>query len=133
MFYQAWVAQGAAHTDVFLSVFKQRINDILMQNLSERLEGSSREISQFQFQPYLENINVYIYMNAVCKLHMSSHRLATESGRWARSARIPIEERKCVYCDLLEDKFHFVLECKCYTELRNKYIPRYFFRRPFHV
>ena len=68
-------------------------------------------------------------MKSVCKLRMSSHRLAIESGRWARPVRIPIEERKCVCCDLLEE-FHFVLECKCYTELRNKYIPRYFFRRP---
>ena len=69
-------------------------------------------------------------MKSVCKLLMSSHRLAIESGRWAWPARIPIEERKCAYCDLLEDEFHFVLECKCYTELRYKYIPRYFFRRP---
>ena len=134
-FNEVWVAQGVANTDIFLSVFKQRINDTFMQNWHERLEGSSRanfykSISNFQFQPYLENINVCKYMKSVCKLRMSSHRLAIESGRWARPARIPIEERKCVYCDLLEDEFHFVLECKCYTELRNKYIPRYFFRRP---
>ena len=132
---EVWLAQGVANTDVFLSVFKQRINDIFVQNWHERLEGSSRanfykSISHFQFQPYLENINVCKYMKSVCKLRMSSHRLAIESGRWARPVRIPIEERKCVYCDLLEDEFHFVLECKCYTELRNKYIPRYFFRRP---
>ena len=134
-FNEVWLAQGVANTDVFLSVFKQRINDIFVQNWHERLEGSSRanfykSISHFQFQPYLENINVCKYMKSVCKLRMSSHRLAIESGRWARPVRIPIEERKCVYCDLLEDEFHFVLECKCYTELRNKYIPRYFFRRP---
>ena len=134
-FNEVWLAQGVANTDVFLSVFKQRINDIFVQNWHERLEGSSRanfykSISHFQFQPYLENINVCKYMKSVSKLRMSSHRLAIESGRWARPVRIPIEERKCVYCDLLEDEFHFVLECKCYTELRNKYIPRYFFRRP---
>ena len=130
-FNEVWLAQGVVNTDVFISVFIQRINDIFVQNWHERLGGSSRanfykSISHFQFQPYLENINVCKYMKSVCKLRMSSHRLAIESGRWVRPVRIPIEERKCVYCDLLEDEFHFVLECKCYTELRNRYIPRYF-------
>ena len=74
-FKEVWVSQGVANTNVFLSVFKQRINDIFVQNWRERLEGSSRanfykSISQFKFQPYLENINVYRYMKVVCKLRV---------------------------------------------------------------
>ena len=134
-FYEVWLAQGVANSNAFLSVFKQRINDIFMQNWRERLEESSRanffkNITHFKLQPYLENINVCKYMQAVSKLRMSSHRLAIESGRWTRPARIPVDERKCTLCEVLEDEYHFVLECSIYTELRNKYIPKYFWRRP---
>ena len=61
---------------------------------------------------------------------MSSHRLAVESGRWARPARISIHEQKCTNCKVLEDEYHFVIEYNRYTELREKYIPRYYWRRP---
>ena len=118
----------------FLAVFKQRLNDTFMQNWRERLEGSSRanfynSITQFQLQPYLENINVFKYMQAFSKLRMSSHRLAIESGRWVRPTRIPIDERKCSLCQVLEDEYHFVLECNVYAELRYKYIPKHYWKR----
>ena len=53
---------------------------------------------------------------------MSSHRLSIESGRWARPTSIP--------CNVLEDEFHFVIECKIFIELRTKYIPKYYWKRP---
>ena len=134
-FYEVWLAQGVANIAFFLSVFKQRLNDTFMQNWRERLEGSSRanfynSITQFQLQPYLENINVFKYMQAFSKLRMSSHRLAIESGRWVRPTRIPIDERKCSLCQVLEDEYHFVLECNVYAELRYKYIPKHYWKRP---
>ena len=61
---------------------------------------------------------------------MSSHRLAIELGRWVRPTRIPIDERKCSLCQVLEDEYHFVLECNVYAELRYKYIPKYYWKRP---
>ena len=69
-------------------------------------------------------------MQALSKLRMSSHRLAIESGRWARPTSTPINERKCVHCNVLEDEFHFVIECKLFIELRTKYIPKYYWKRP---
>ena len=36
--------------------------------------------------------------------------------------RIPIDERKCLTCNKLEDEFHFLLECSVYNDLRNQYI-----------
>ena len=37
------MAQGISDNDVFLSVFKQRVNDIFTPNGRERLEGSTRD------------------------------------------------------------------------------------------
>ena len=95
---------------------KQRLSDTFMQNWHDRINNSSRAIfyktvMQFQFQPYLEKINVCKCIQALSKLRVSSHRLAIESGRWARPTRIPIDERKCVNYNILEDEFHFVIEC----------------------
>ena len=49
------------------------------------------------------------------KLRTSSHRLEIKVGRWARPNRIPIDERKCITGNKLEDEFHFLLECSLYT------------------
>ena len=61
---------------------------------------------------------------------MSSHRLNIETGRWARPTSIPLDQKKCTVCNKLEDEFHFILECTIYTELRSKYIPLYYRKRP---
>ena len=42
---------------------------------------------------------------------MSSHRLAIGSGRWTRPNRTPVNERICVECGVVEDEYHFVIEC----------------------
>ena len=130
-FREVWLAQGVGNVSAFLSVLKQRLSDTFMQNWHDRINNSSRAnfykiIMQFWFQPHQEKINVYKYIQALSKLRVSSHRLAIESGRWARPTRIPIGERKCVNCNILEDEFHFVIECNMYTDLRIKYIPKYY-------
>ena len=30
----------------------------------------------------------------------------------------------------MEDEYHFVIECQRYTDLRKKYIPKYYWQRP---
>ena len=129
-FNEAWIQQG-----VFISLFKQRLTDNFIQNWQSRLAESSRAIfyrsfATFQFQPYLDRINVSKYLQAYSKLRMSSHRLEVESGRWVRPNRVPIHERKCSFCNILEDEYHFVLQCSAYSELRKKYISKYFWNRP---
>ena len=44
------------------------------------------------------------------KLVTSSHRLKIETGRWQRPM-LPRENRICVDCVKLNDKYHFPLEC----------------------
>ena len=56
-----------------------------------------RSFATFQFQPYLDKVNVSKYLQAYRKLRMSLHRLEDESGRWVRQNRVPIHERKCFF------------------------------------
>ena len=60
---------------------------------------------------------------------MSSHRLQIEAGRRARHNSIPLNEIKCSFCQVIEDEFHFVLECQLYSDLRKNYISKYYWRR----
>ena len=134
-FYEVWLSQGVGNINIFLSQMKQRLNDTFIQNWHERLSNSTRAnfyktFASFQFQPYLSKLNVFKYIQATSRLRVSSHRLAIESGRWARPNRIPVDERKCNECGVLEDEYHFIIECKLYSDLRIKYIPKYYWKRP---
>ena len=134
-FYDVWIAQWAGDYNAFISAFKQRLSDNFIQNWHSRLESSSRasfytSVAIFQLQPYLEKINIVKFQNAVSRVRVASHRLEIEAGRWARPNRIPINDRKCRVCNVLEDEYHFVIECSLYKELRDKYIPKYYWLRP---
>ena len=49
---------------------------------------------------------------ALARLMASSHRLGVETGI------IPYEQRLCENCQKLDDKYHFLLECTKFSELR---------------
>ena len=49
------------------------------------------------------------------KLRVSSHRLSIESGRWSKPNPTLLSERNCLFCNLLEDVYHFVLEWNLYN------------------
>ena len=78
----------------------------------------------FQLQPYIEKINISKFHKVFSRLCMSSHRLEIEAGRWA------IEDRKCRTCNLIEDEYHFVIECSLFKEIRGKFNHKYYWKRP---
>ena len=90
-----------------------------------------RLYATFQLQPYLLDVNIAKYRIALSRLRVSAHRLEIEAGRWHKPVAIAYCDRKCISCDILEDEFHFVLECSLYKELRLQYIKKYYYyRRP---
>lgn len=102
---------------VFLSIFK-RLTDNFIQNWRARLEESSRAnfyktFAIFQLQSYLDKFTASKFSHAFSRLRMSSHRQDVESGRWAKPQAVCFNERKCVTCLVVEDEYHFVLECPC--------------------
>ena len=61
---------------------------------------------------------------ALSQLRKSSHILEAEAGRWPRPLWKPTAERLCLLCNALEDKFHFILDCLVYSDLRSQYIKK---------
>ena len=56
--------------------------------------------------------------------------LEIETGRWHKPVAIPHCDRKCLACNLLEDEFHFMLECQLYKDLRKQYLKKYYYTAP---
>ena len=133
-YHYVWQAQGVGNSKAFLSVLKQRLSDNFQQNWHERLSNSTRatfylNISSFNFQSYLNIVNIKKFRQALTKLRVSSHRLEIEAGRWTKPQITPRENRLCKQCNLLEDEFHFLFECTLYSNIRQQHIKPYFTRR----
>ena len=134
-FMDVWLAQGVGSIAIFINIFKQRVKDIFSQEWHARLDNSSRarfynQISSFNYQVYLDKLQVDKFRKSLCRLRLASHRLEIETGRWTKPIKTPLEDRKCKLCGILEDEYHFVFECSLYLELRKKYISKYYWKRP---
>jgi len=134
-FYEVWLAQGVGNYKLFLSKLNQRIRDTYIQETNNSFNTSHRaqlyrHLFDNKFSYYLDVVKIKKYRIALSRLRVSSHRLAVESGRWRKPENVPFDQRVCASCNVLEDEYHFVLECNIYDELRLKYIKRYFWRYP---
>ena len=130
-FNEIWYSQTVGSVKLFLNTFKQRLHDNFIQNWNSRLENSTRalfynKIKSFEFQSYLDICNILKFKVALAKLRVSSHRLEIEAGRWAKPRCTPIDERKCKLCNILEDEYHFAMECELYTDIRRQLIKTYY-------
>ena len=77
--------------------------------------------------------NIHKYRTTFTRLRVSSHRLEVECGRWEKKPlRVPFQDRKCKQYHLLEDEYHFLIECNNYNELRKAYIKPYYWKHPSH-
>lgn len=111
------------------------MRDVFTQDWHSRLENSTRArcyltLADFKYQKYLDVLNIMKYRKSLIRLRLSSHRLEVEVGRWAKPNKIPYQNRKCKICNVLEDEFHFLLECPLYADLRKRYINKFFWTRP---
>ena len=101
--------------------------------LNKRIQVGQEHILCFQtlvLNHNLDSINISKFRTALTRFRVSSHRLAVETGRWHKPQPIEINERKCLLCNSLEDEFHFIFECPLYSELRQKYIKKYYWKKP---
>ncbi len=60
-------------------------------------------------EPYLALI-IPKHRQALAKFRCSSHHLAVETGRH-RKPKLPVEERLCSDCNVLEDEIHHLINC----------------------
>ena len=77
--------------------------------------------------------NTFAYEHYLHVLHDLDYLLTLYSptGRYGINS-VPRAERYCKYCSKndLEDEYHFVMICLCFTELRKIYLRPYYWKRP---
>ena len=119
----------------YTGLFKDRIQDILLQDFNTDLEKISNNRlykhidHDFYGKDYLTAIKHNHLRIALSKLRLGSHNFMVERGRWARP---PLDHpnRICKECDELEDEMHIFFECVRYRVLRKQYLPAYLLNKP---
>jgi len=130
-----WQNQGVGNEIAFLTLLRQRLQDIFIQEWHSRLDLSSRaslyrHLSNiFCYKSYLDTISVNKFRISLTRLRIAAHRLLIETGRWVKPNPIALENRKCITCNLIEDEFHFIIVCPMYASIRH-YIPKYYTNNP---
>ena len=95
-----------------MEVFHQKAFTEISQE-SSKLRTYNLFKKEVRREPYLSSVKDRISMT---KLRLSNHELMIEKGRHLNLA---ISERKCPFCNLVEDEAHFLMSCHIYTVLRN--------------
>ena len=118
--------------DISRSNFKQASKDTLINkfksnwfrqidNIEEHpiLRQYSKFKAQFETESYITKLNNIKYIKALARFRTSSHRLRIETARHAANI-IPVEERKCEFCNCndIEDELHFLVKCHLYQQER---------------
>ena len=108
------------------SLIKQRIMDNYYQSWYAEINNSPRLSAyccfkhNFNQEKYLDIIQENKYKIALSQFRISAHHLQIERGQYEN---VPHTERKCKVCNMniIESKYHFLLVCPAYKDLRRKY------------
>ena len=74
-------------------------------------------MSDYKIADYLTTIRQRKYKIALTKLRVSAHDLNIETGRYTD---LPRNKRLCNVCNLLEDEYHFLDDCRNNHSFRNQ-------------
>ena len=126
-----WLTQSVGAETKFFNSFRLRIEHNFRQEwytgISENKKLETYKAFKSLLEPkiYLTRINSLLLRRELSKFRISNHNLMTEEGRQKGILR---ELRLCKSCDLRceEDKYHFVIICPAYENLRKKFIPNKF-------
>ena len=76
--------------------------------------------SNFELEAYLRNIQNTAHRTELTSLRVGSHRLAIELERYHKPKPLPVKERLCDLCNVVEDEYHFLCICPKYIAQRQE-------------
>ena len=99
----------------------QKCNENTMGNIrrSKKLRTYSLIKDVVKYEPYLDNIKNVEHRKMLTRLRISAHDLNIERGRYKG---LEVNERKCLYCNEIEDEKHFLFVCTGYKSERQPFI-----------
>ncbi len=72
---------------------------------------------QYFTEPYVKIVTQKKYRSAYAKFRCGVAPIKIETGRYGLN-RVPVEERLCEYCNVVEDEFHVIMQCSQYDDIR---------------
>ena len=131
-----WEAQTTFDLKSFHIEFKRRLVDNFIQNWNTDVANNRVMYlyvnfkDSFAYEHYLDALpyDLRFYMS---RLRLASHSLRVQTGRFGVN-RLERNLRLCLICNTvdIEDEYHFILVCKTLSEIRKKYIKKYYYTRP---
>ena len=86
---------------------------------------SSKAIKNFKHsystEPYVKIVTSNKYRSAYAKFRCGVAPLKIETCRYGLN-RVPVEERLCESCQVVEDKFHIMMVCPLFNDIRSQFI-----------
>ena len=84
-------------------------------------ERCSWDLQKIELEPYLLHIPQPKYRTAMARLRTSSHSLAIDVGRFHKPRPLPVTDRLCTVCDIIEEEYyHFLCVCPQYSLKRQQ-------------
>jgi hypothetical protein len=122
---EIWHKPNILHKSSIISVVSSCMQSVYndewyyrISNVQLKLRTYCSFKSSFECENYIHILSRTKRSN-FCKLRVSAHNLAIETGRHT-TPRVPQENMICTKCDLneTEDEYHFIMNCKAYDNLR---------------
>jgi len=85
--------------------------------------------NEFSMSSHLICVKDPKFRNAINKIRCSSHLLGIERGRHTKP-KTPIEQRLCIFCNVLDDEIHFICDCSLFTSIRNVFFSKIISKHP---
>ena len=121
---ETWFNQGTLYINKTVKILRTnmyQVYDINWRQYMEREHSKLRTYKTFKSEIYLENYLLALTnpksRQEFTKLRISAHKLNIELGRYTRPIT-PVEDRKCVCCNSIENELHMIMDCSLFNTER---------------
>ena len=130
-----WQNQSVILERSFLAQFENRLKDCFLQEWRATVNSNSKLCfysvykSEFNYEKYLDFLDIRKFRYMFSNFRVGSHELEIERGRYHN---VPRQSRVCKLCNThsVENEYHFLLCCEHYSDLRSLYLPVKYHMRP---
>jgi len=126
--YNCWIMQRMHITSVraFTEVVDKKLLDVYESNWKDSVHNNRKCLNYRMFKRTLCFENYLVELPtplriAFTRFRLSNHNLPIEKGRYENVVR---QERKCRYCKVIGDEYHYLFECYLFRDDRRLFLSK---------
>jgi hypothetical protein len=124
-FYHVWLNQGVGNVKAFMSLFRQRLIDVFLQEWSATIRDRDRYSTYRTFQSifiapaYMKHVNIYCFRVALTQIRVGVLPINCNLFRFSENEI----EKLCPYCRICEEnEHHFIFACPLFHDIRTRWL-----------